>query len=100
MRRNGAKAKLVFLIDLTILKSKLCLFLIFHSYCTNVSFYLYLKARRIPVKNHPILKSLFRYRQLLQQMDEVDENVMKPQVDNIADLIKSGKEIQLDDTVV
>ncbi|KAK6629717.1 hypothetical protein RUM43_003535 [Polyplax serrata] len=70
------------------------------NYCTNVSFYLYLKARRIPVKNHPILKSLFRYRQLLQQMDEVDQNVMKPQVDNIADLIKSGKEIQLDDTVV
>lgn len=32
------------------------------SYCTNVSFYLVLKAKRIPAHNHPVIERLLTYR--------------------------------------
>ncbi|XP_072101253.1 something about silencing protein 10 isoform X4 [Mobula birostris] len=32
------------------------------NYCTNISFYLVLKAKRIPVQNHPVIERLLSYR--------------------------------------
>lgn len=32
------------------------------SYCTNISFYLVLKAKRIPAHNHPVIERLLTYR--------------------------------------
>ncbi|EEB11683.1 Something about silencing protein, putative [Pediculus humanus corporis] len=82
---------------LEFLQTKLTIIL---NYCTNISFYLYLKAKRIPIKNHPILKSLFKYRQLLQQMNEIDMKVIKPELKNILKLIESGKEIEIDEEII
>ena len=33
-----------------------------YSYCTNISFYLVLKAKRIPAHNHPVIERLLHYR--------------------------------------
>lgn len=65
------------------------------NYCTNICFYLLLKAKRIPVKNHPVLKSLFRYRQLLKQIEEVDTQVINPQIDALLEKFYSGKKVNL-----
>lgn len=35
---------------------------ILNSYCTNISFYLVLKAKRIPAHNHPVIERLLTYR--------------------------------------
>ncbi|XP_031626368.1 something about silencing protein 10 [Contarinia nasturtii] len=65
------------------------------NYCTNVSFYLILKAKRIPVQNHPIVKRLFKIRQLLLQIDEKYTTVVKPQLEQIQQAIKDGVEFNI-----
>lgn len=35
---------------------------VLNSYCTNISFYLVLKAKRIPAHNHPVIERLLTYR--------------------------------------
>ncbi|XP_041129487.1 something about silencing protein 10-like [Polyodon spathula] len=42
------------------------------NYCTNVSFYLVLKARRIAVHNHPVIERLVTYRNLINDLGGVD----------------------------
>ncbi|XP_067873508.1 something about silencing protein 10 [Heterodontus francisci] len=42
------------------------------NYCTNISFYLVLKAKRIPVHNHPVIERLLTYRNLINDLIEVD----------------------------
>lgn len=37
-------------------------FFFWNSYCTNISFYLVLKAKRIPAHNHPVIERLLTYR--------------------------------------
>lgn len=66
------------------------------NYCTNVSFYLILKAKRIPVQNHPIVKRLIKIRQLLLQIDEKYTTIVKPQLQELLEAIKEGKEFQID----
>nr|CAD7448828.1 unnamed protein product [Timema bartmani] len=61
----------------------------FQSYCTNISFYLLLKARRISVQSHPVVRRLYQYRQLLKQLEPVDQEVMTSQIDTILKLGKS-----------
>lgn len=68
------------------------------NYCINIIFYILLKARRISVKNHPVMKSLFKYRQLLKQMEPVDQEVISPQIDALWEKFYSGKEIDLKKT--
>lgn len=36
--------------------------MLFFSYCTNISFYMMLKAKKVPVQNHPVIKRLVQYR--------------------------------------
>lgn len=51
------------------------------SYCTNVFMYLLLKASKVNIQNHPVIKRLYQYRQLLNQMDTVFEEIIKPQIE-------------------
>ncbi|KAM8914536.1 something about silencing protein 10 isoform 3-T3 [Spinachia spinachia] len=51
------------------LKTKQQLYL---NYCTNISFYLVLKARRIPAHNHPVIERLLTYRNLINDLGPVD----------------------------
>lgn len=53
------------------------------NYCTNISFYLLLKAKRISIQNHPVVKRLYQYRQMLKQMEPIYEEVIKPQIEAI-----------------
>uniref|UniRef100_A0A3Q3WB73 Sas10 C-terminal domain-containing protein n=1 Tax=Mola mola TaxID=94237 RepID=A0A3Q3WB73_MOLML len=51
------------------LKTKQQLYL---NYCTNISFYLVLKAKRIPAHNHPVIERLLTYRNLINDLGGVD----------------------------
>ncbi|KAJ8259094.1 hypothetical protein COCON_G00181060 [Conger conger] len=42
------------------------------NYCTNISFYLVLKAKRVPAQNHPVIERLVSYRNLINNLGEVD----------------------------
>ncbi|CAG07023.1 unnamed protein product, partial [Tetraodon nigroviridis] len=42
------------------------------NYCTNISFYLVLKAKRIPAHNHPVIERLLTYRNLINELGAVD----------------------------
>lgn len=53
------------------------------NYCTNISFYLMLKAKRVKVKNHPLVKRLIQFRQLICQLDDIFEYVVKPQLETL-----------------
>lgn len=51
------------------------------NYCTNISFYLMLKAKRVKVRNHPLVKRLIQFRQLICQLDDIYEYVVKHQLE-------------------
>lgn len=51
------------------------------TYCTNISFYLMLKAKRVKVTNHPMVKRLVQFRQLISQTDDIFDYVVKPQLE-------------------
>lgn len=83
------------LIDFVVTKNNLIL-----NYCSNVAFYLVLKAKRISVKNHPIVKRLVQMRQLLLQLEEKYTAVIKPQLEKLLVDIEDGKDIEFDSTVI
>lgn len=66
------------------------------NYCSNISFYLVLKAQRTPIKHHPIVRRLFKFRQLLLQMEEKFEATVRPQLEQLVEAIRSGKEFTID----
>lgn len=45
--------------------------------------YLLLKASRVNVTNHPVIKRLYQYRKLLFQMDKSFEENLKQQIEEI-----------------
>ncbi|XP_040823130.1 something about silencing protein 10 [Ochotona curzoniae] len=45
------------------------------NYCSNISFYLILKARRVPAHGHPVIERLATYRNLINQLAAVDEKL-------------------------
>ncbi|XP_032623985.1 something about silencing protein 10 [Chelonoidis abingdonii] len=45
------------------------------NYCTNISFYLVLKSKRIPVQGHPVIERLVAYRNLINDLGIVDEKL-------------------------
>ncbi|XP_069803524.1 something about silencing protein 10 [Dendropsophus ebraccatus] len=49
------------------------------NYCTNISYYLVLKAKRIPISGHPVIERLVTYRNLINDLAVVDERV-SPQI--------------------
>ncbi|KAJ3657945.1 hypothetical protein Zmor_009720 [Zophobas morio] len=53
------------------------------NYCVNIYMYLLLKASRTNVQNHPVVKRLYQYRQLLSQLATVYQEIVKPQIESI-----------------
>ncbi|NXO69518.1 SAS10 protein, partial [Phainopepla nitens] len=49
------------------------------NYCANISFYLVLKAKRLPVHSHPVIERLVAYRNLINDLAAVDQR-LSPQV--------------------
>ncbi|NXK26755.1 SAS10 protein, partial [Arenaria interpres] len=49
------------------------------SYCTNISFYLLLKSKRMPVHSHPVIERLVAYRNIINDLAVVDQK-LSPQV--------------------
>ncbi|XP_004681291.1 PREDICTED: something about silencing protein 10 [Condylura cristata] len=45
------------------------------NYCSNISFYLILKARRAPAHGHPVIERLVTYRNLINKLSVVDERL-------------------------
>ncbi|XP_013197408.1 something about silencing protein 10 [Amyelois transitella] len=60
------------------------------NYCTNISFYLLLKSQRINIQNHPVIKRLYQYSQILNKMEPIYLEVIKPQIDKILAAVKSN----------
>lgn len=45
------------------------------NYCSNISFYLILKARRVPAHGHPVIERLVTYRNLINKLSVVDQKL-------------------------
>ncbi|CAD7670283.1 unnamed protein product [Nyctereutes procyonoides] len=45
------------------------------NYCANISFYLILKARRVPAHGHPVIERLVTYRNLINELSVVDQKL-------------------------
>ncbi|XP_047361796.1 something about silencing protein 10 [Vespa velutina] len=59
------------------------------NYCVNISFYLMLKAKRLPVSSHPVIKRLAQYRQLLSQLQAGEGNLLE-KIQEILKIEKNG----------
>ena len=57
------------------------------NYCINISFYLMLKAKRLPVNSHPVIKRLAQYRQLLNQLESGQGSLMQ----EVQEILKAQK---------
>ncbi|XP_022227509.2 something about silencing protein 10 [Drosophila obscura] len=60
------------------------------TYCSNVSYYLLLKARRSNVKLHPVVKRLVQLKQLREQLTPRYETYIKPQLEALLERIQDG----------
>lgn len=65
------------------------------NYCTNISFYLLLKSQKINIQNHPVIKRLYQYRQMLQKMEPIYLEVIKPQIDKLLNAVKNDLQLQV-----
>lgn len=65
------------------------------NYCTNISFYLLLKSQRINIQNHPVIKRLYQYRQMLQKMEPIYLEVIKPQINKLLHAVQNNLELQV-----
>ncbi|XP_052258182.1 something about silencing protein 10-like [Dreissena polymorpha] len=52
------------------------------NYCIYIVFYLMLKSKQTAGHNHPVVKRLLQYRNILKQLEPLDEQ-MNAEVDNI-----------------
>lgn len=60
------------------------------TYCSNVAFYLLLKARRTSVKFHPVAKRLVQLKQLREQLTPRYEEYIRPQLEALLERIQDG----------
>ncbi|CAG9859184.1 unnamed protein product [Phyllotreta striolata] len=51
------------------------------NYCTNIYMYMLLKVSKTNIQNHPLIKRLYQYRQLLLQLEPIFEEIVKPQIE-------------------
>uniref|UniRef100_A0A4W3JSS9 UTP3 small subunit processome component n=1 Tax=Callorhinchus milii TaxID=7868 RepID=A0A4W3JSS9_CALMI len=51
-------------------------YLLYLNYCTNISFYLVLKAKRMPAHSHPVIERLVSYRNLINDLTVVDQKML------------------------
>ncbi|CAL7952492.1 unnamed protein product [Xylocopa violacea] len=61
------------------------------NYCVNITFYLMLKAKRLPVSSHPVIKRLAQYRELLNRLESEQGNL----IEKIQEILKAVKERKL-----
>ncbi|XP_018408170.1 PREDICTED: something about silencing protein 10 [Nanorana parkeri] len=54
-------------------------FQLYMNYCPNISYYLFLKAKRLPITGHPVIERLVTYRNLINKLGAVDER-LSPEV--------------------
>lgn len=68
-------------------------FHIISNYCLNISFYLALKAKRIPVKEHPVIKQILSFKKLLLQMNSIGatDTTIEHDIDSVLALVRSGQ---------
>jgi len=59
------------------------------NYCANISAFLMFKTRRTSLKFHPITSRLVQYKQLLDQMQPLDQ-VMAPQIDKVLEIARKN----------
>ncbi|KFP99252.1 Something about silencing protein 10, partial [Leptosomus discolor] len=45
------------------------------NYCANISFYLVLKSKRIPVHSHPVIERLVAYRNIINDLAVIDQKL-------------------------
>ncbi|KAB0799934.1 hypothetical protein PPYR_07814 [Photinus pyralis] len=64
------------------------------NYCTNINMYLLLKASRVNVQNHPVIKRLYQFRKLLAQLDPIFEEVIKSQIETIIKNNENSENVQ------
>lgn len=67
------------------------------NYANNVAFYLLLKAQRIPVKTHPVVKRVFQIRQLIEKLQERYQAVVKPQIESFLEDLEADNVEKIDD---
>ncbi|KAM8718366.1 hypothetical protein ACLKA7_000179 [Drosophila subpalustris] len=60
------------------------------TYCSNVSFYLLLKAKRSNVKYHPVVKRLVQLKQLRDQLASRYVELIRPQLEALLERIQDG----------
>lgn len=65
------------------------------NYCTNISFYLLLKSQRMNIQNHPVIKRLYQYRQMLNKMEPIYLEVIKPQINKILSAVKNNLQLHV-----
>ncbi|KAL0132533.1 hypothetical protein PUN28_000347 [Cardiocondyla obscurior] len=58
------------------------------NYCTNISFFLILRAKELPIKSHPVVKRLEQYRQLLDELQSEQGDLL----DQVAEILKALEE--------
>lgn len=63
-------------------------------YTTNICFYLSLKAKRINIRNHPIVKRLVQFKKLISELDRTRTQLL-PQIQNILEKAQDGKELKV-----
>lgn len=59
------------------------------NYSNNVSFYLLLKSKRIPIKNHPVVKRLVQVRKLIEQLNERYQDLVRPQLEQFLEDLRA-----------
>lgn len=65
------------------------------SYCSNVAFYLLLKAKRTAVRNHPVTKRLLQLKKLIKQLQNKYHNIIRPQLEALLERIVDGDKFQV-----
>ncbi|XP_053395468.1 something about silencing protein 10-like isoform X2 [Mercenaria mercenaria] len=68
------------------------------NYCTNIVFYLMLKAKQAPVHNHPVIKRLLQYRNIMKQLEPLDDQ-MRDEIDEIVEKLSKGEDVDFDKNV-
>ncbi len=66
------------------------------NYCINICFYLVLKSKRIPVKDHPIIKQLLSYKKLLLELNSIASNnsSINEDIDLVLEKLSKGEDIK------
>ncbi|CAN7986718.1 unnamed protein product, partial [Ixodes hexagonus] len=61
-------------------------------YCTNITFYMILKAKRVSVTNHPVIRRLISFRNLLKQLEPVDKK-LADEMNMLLERLSRGEDI-------